>query len=118
MTIDEEKKLAVEKKLVAERLMGWETTSIVNHSLFVMFIKDDNGKMMWSTDSSKWNPQEERKWWDQIWEKMNFSQKERYMVELMILVKAGNTYWGFHLLESVDHIIFPLSSFINMTNNE
>jgi len=57
------------KKLVVEKLMGWHTFNC--HS-------DQGDFWVWARKDSplvigkkEWSPQSERKWWDEIWEKMD-----------------------------------------------
>jgi len=74
-----------EKKLVAEKLMGWQVVLIPD-------ILPDGAKNyeQWVKEGSKpthtlngrledWNPQSERKWWDEIWDKMGYEVFYRYL---------------------------------------
>jgi len=66
-----------EKKLVAEKLFPdkWPLTDY-------QFIH------------TTWHPQKERKWWDEIWDKMDDEVKERYMNWLLDRAYIGD--WDIH----------------------
>jgi len=66
--------LEAEKKLVTENLMGWDVKEDTHTGIRIgvlpclgIFKKDGTPIYLLHV----WNPQEERKWWDEIWEKMD-----------------------------------------------
>jgi len=71
MTLEEEKKLVAEKDLVIEKL----------------------GILRPFNEYYGWNPQSERKWWDEIWEKMDGSIMLDY---IEILRQNGGTIINLH----------------------
>ena len=81
--------LQEEKKLVAEKLMGDKLTFYEGEFLLPTGLP-----------LNKWNPQSERKWWDEIWEKMDDELKDKYMSNLDNIVKGnhiGPTTWDTHI---------------------
>ena len=60
--------LQKQKKLVAEKLMGGRQPDIT----------DGYWLLCNNTPISNWNPQTKRKWWDEIWEKMDKQANIRY----------------------------------------
>jgi len=67
-----------EKKLVAEKLMGWK----VNPEYPSLYKEKDSI----SFPLEGWNPQSERKWWDEIWDKMD----ERKIFDAYLNLILGN----------------------------
>lgn len=80
-----------EKKLVAEKLMGWKIY-YDNHE----FTSIERGGMGAKLLLFNWNPQTERKWWDEIWEKMNFYEMIGYMGHLKKLKPYQFEDWFVH----------------------
>ena len=72
--------LEAEKKLVAEKLMGWESDDgwWLNDKFALRFTS--NGF------ENTWNPQDERKWWDEIWEKMDEAEFNKFIAHLLPLL--------------------------------
>jgi len=66
MTLEEE------KKLVAEKLMGWQIGVSRNEGSYFEWNKS---RKIYVAD---WNPQSEREWWDQIWDNMGDKLFEDY----------------------------------------
>ncbi len=65
--------LIEEKKLVAEKLMGWSFIG-----LFIFKYPKKSDKQKNHPAISSWNPQLERKWWDEIWEREGFPTGKYY----------------------------------------
>lgn len=70
-----DKTLEAEKKLVAE-WMGWGCTLGTEDKSW-----DAKGIVILSEE---WNPQSERKWWDEIWGKMNWVEVEATVKTLIL----------------------------------
>jgi len=60
-------KIEEEKKLVAEKLMGWEVHVI--HSEHHKIYATNPNRVF--EDSQFWKPESDRNCWDEIWEKMD-----------------------------------------------
>jgi len=79
MTLEEQ------KKLVAEKLMEWLIDEYDVAGLIVIdFITDkgsesDRGERI---NIDNWNPQSERKWWDDIWEEMDDEMFEEWITNI------------------------------------
>ena len=73
-------KLEEEKKLVAEKLMGWRYKNLVIHS-GKAWVDEDNIIRLFK----RWSPQEERKPWDEILPKMRGIVFLEYINELIKL---------------------------------
>jgi len=72
-------KLEDEKKLVATSLMGWEVDEYNG-----IGISADYGV---GFNFHRWNPQSERKWWDEIWEKMDGRTLGKYIDTILDIVE-------------------------------
>ena len=91
--------LIEEKKLVATRLMGWEVVEIPVIGFFVQ-------TLLWIPNIiillDSWKPELERKWWDNIWDKMDDEVYQKYMNNLADLLEVGfnvgdkTRSWKFH----------------------
>jgi len=91
MTLEEE------KELVAEKLMGWKIIYLDSPTPCI-----DKGKTGSRTHLARWNPQSERKWWDEIWDKMDAKMFEEYfeiLGEMILHAKKKNT--PKHILEDI-----------------
>jgi len=61
-------KLEEEKELVATRLMGWTVEYREHNGKRVLCIFDGE---VWTQTLFGWSPQSERKWWDELLEKID-----------------------------------------------
>jgi len=88
-----------QKKLVAEKLMVWEIKPHPNTSMNEPCIWEGKTALM---TVFGWNPQSERKWWDEIWEKMDRKTIIEYksnLDDLLVLenVSLSNSIeWKYH----------------------
>jgi len=74
MTLEQEKKLVTEK---------------LNIKMQSVMVPEFGKEMKWEEMPIEyWNPNKERKWWDEIWEKMNLSQRGTYLNNLKHLENA------------------------------
>ena len=90
-------KLEDEKILVATRLMGWEIKKGgVNSSWEWISIADKNGDVRPWLKFEKWKPNEESKWWDEIWGKMDSEIARKYLCELQFRIITVGNYWEIH----------------------
>jgi len=73
-----------EKKLVVEKLMGWEKGDYKGGGWPIEYYDDEYHKI--GIMLKNWNPQDNeigRRWWDEIWEKMqNLALRGGYVAEL------------------------------------
>jgi hypothetical protein len=87
MTLEEE------KKLVAEKLMGWE--------MMPPGLKEKYPEAAYTFED--WNPQSDRNCWPGIWEKMTVEQAVNFVREIhhlqMKIGKFIRTHWGNYTLE-------------------
>jgi len=70
--------LEEEKKLVAEKLMGWDVIKAYPYGEYYMAGQKE------SISVREWSPQSERKWWDEIWEKMDLDIEGEYHTCLIL----------------------------------
>jgi len=94
MTLEEE------KKLVAEKLMGWT----IEHNPRLT----ERMKYKWTDDLkvaclnlflSEWNPQSERKWWDELFDKMGDDLIGVYLEKLGDTFGLEITDWNYHIVK-------------------
>jgi len=72
MTLEEE------KKLVAEKLMGWRYANEYQQPDGPYWKGFYTDKTKEELHISQWEPNEGRKWWDEIWEKMKSTLIDEY----------------------------------------
>ena len=77
--------LEEEKILVAKKVMGWE----IIYSMKIKGISDPSSAYIKNIKTllKNWNPQEERKWWDDIWRAKGFGGITGMYYDNLLLIK-------------------------------